>query len=84
MTLPQIFALFWAALALGLGYVFARYPEKMESLNRRTMGPFVSANANRKRLALTEWYVRFYRVGGIVFMGAAVWVGIAAGFGLLR
>ncbi len=84
MTGPQIFALVWAVLALGMGYVFARYPEKMESLNRRNMSRFVSANANRKRLALTNWYVGFYRVGGIVFMGIAVSVGIAAGFGLLR
>lgn len=84
MTGPQIFALVWAVLALGTGYVFARYPEEMESLNRRNMSRFVSAEANRKRLALTNWNVGFCRVGGIVFMGIAANVGIAAGFGLLR
>ena len=56
MTGPQIFALFWGVLAFGLGFLFARYPDVVVSLEvprrslaaagvgpRERIGPMVEA-----------------------------------------
>lgn len=83
MTGSQIFAVVWGLFAIGLGYLFARYPKFMqrqyEAQLRQT--PLIGRElspAQRRRTIV------FYRVVGMVFIAVGIGVAIAAAIGSLK
>lgn len=63
MTGPQVFALFWGILAIGLSYAFVRYPGQMEETFRKNMDRTRTTRRLRERHAPTTAIIIWYRIG---------------------
>ena len=84
MTPGQLFALIWGVGAIGMGLFFFLRPEVVEARYRAMTDRNSIMRQLRERHAPTEWTIRFYRVGGVVFAVIGLMVFIAASVGALK
>jgi len=84
MTGPQIFALCWGVFAIGLGYLFARYPDVLSGMYEKQMSATRFTKRLQERNAPRSFTRVFYRIGGIVFMVIGPVVIVLAIIGVLR
>jgi hypothetical protein len=84
MTGPQVFALVWSVLALGLGYLGARHPDIPARMYVEQMSRTAVTKKLQETFAPRTWIIVSFRIGGIVFMLLGIGVGIAAAIGVLK
>jgi len=84
MTGPQIFALCWGVFAVGLGYLFARYPDVLAGMYENGMSATKLTKDIQQRNAPRSRVRVWYRIGGIAFMVLGPVVAILAIVGVLR
>jgi hypothetical protein len=84
MSGPQFFAFVWGVLAVGVAYVFVRYPDRMEAIYRRNMDRTRTTKRLRERFAPSAAVIIWYRVGGFLFGLVGIGVAAAAATGALR
>ena len=84
MTGPQIFALCWGVLAIGMGYLFARYPDVLAGIYEKQMSATKFTKGLQERHAPRSWTRVWYRISGIVLMAIGPIVIVLAIVGVLR
>ena len=84
MTGPQIFALCCGVLGIGLGLLFAFYPDILAGAYVGKMSGTATGKKLQKELAPRPLVVVFYRIAGVLVALVGVGIVIAAAIGTLR
>lgn len=84
MSGGQIFAVVWGVGALGLGFVFARYPGIVVDLYVKQMGVTRLTKRLQERRAPRAAVRVWYRIMGVVFMVLGPFIAILAIVGVFH